>query len=377
MARKKSIIPGFSLNRALGITSAKQKIARATGIPTTKQGRKRKMQSHLWTAAAVGVASALSQPTQNPKIAAPTQPRENTTVQPEDMYDAAVCAVIDAGEASVPILQRCLRIGYAQAAKLLDQMTDDGIVGPFEGDKPREVLITREQWEGAPPDDDGYDYADDQYNYGGYDPEPPKRKSLYRRKWFWALFIFALIIVIPRIKVKVAEMQAARNQREEARVLAELAEREKQKQAEAAADLEPDTPAEDEQPSVTEDHYTNDDPEPALEEAEAEDVAPEISDTVTEAAAPETSDTTTGPAASEATGNVTTIVVPVTPSTETTASSTEPVGQTYVLNTSTHKFHRESCSSVKKIDPENYSTYTGTRDGVISMGYEACGRCHP
>ena len=54
MGRKKSVIPGFSLNRALGIASAKQKIARATGIPTTKQGRKRKMQSHLWTAVAVG-----------------------------------------------------------------------------------------------------------------------------------------------------------------------------------------------------------------------------------------------------------------------------------------------------------------------------------
>lgn len=45
--KKKSIIPGFSVNRALGITSAKQKIARATGIPTTKQGRKRKME-HLF-----------------------------------------------------------------------------------------------------------------------------------------------------------------------------------------------------------------------------------------------------------------------------------------------------------------------------------------
>ena len=42
--KKKSIIPGFSVNRALGITSAKQKIARATGIPTTKLGRKRKME---------------------------------------------------------------------------------------------------------------------------------------------------------------------------------------------------------------------------------------------------------------------------------------------------------------------------------------------
>lgn len=58
--RKKSVIPGFSLNRALGITSAKQKFARATGIPTTKQGRKRKMQKSLWTAVAIGTAAALS-----------------------------------------------------------------------------------------------------------------------------------------------------------------------------------------------------------------------------------------------------------------------------------------------------------------------------
>lgn len=63
MAKRKSIIPGFSWNRALGITSAKQKIARATGIPTTKQGRKRKLQSSLWTAVAFGaVASAASKP---------------------------------------------------------------------------------------------------------------------------------------------------------------------------------------------------------------------------------------------------------------------------------------------------------------------------
>lgn len=48
MAKKKSVIPGFSWNRALGITSAKQKIARATGIPTTKQGRQRKAKDILW-----------------------------------------------------------------------------------------------------------------------------------------------------------------------------------------------------------------------------------------------------------------------------------------------------------------------------------------
>lgn len=60
MSRKKSLIPGFSLNRALGITAAKQRIARATGIPTTKAGRKRKMQRHLWTAVAAGTCAAVS-----------------------------------------------------------------------------------------------------------------------------------------------------------------------------------------------------------------------------------------------------------------------------------------------------------------------------
>lgn len=45
---KKSLIPGFSWKRALGVTSAKRKIAKATGIPTTKAGRKRKAQNALW-----------------------------------------------------------------------------------------------------------------------------------------------------------------------------------------------------------------------------------------------------------------------------------------------------------------------------------------
>mgnify|MGYP002523974403 CR=1 FL=1 len=369
MARKKSIIPGFSLNRALGITSAKQKIARATGIPTTKQGRKRKMQSHLWTAAAVGVASALSQPAQKTKSTAPTQSREYATVSPENMYDAAVSAVIDAGEASTTILQRNLRIGYSQAARLIDQMENDGIVGPFEGDKPREVLITREQWLDAPSND--VDCTGNQYyDYGNYDPEPPRRKPLYKRVWFWVL----VVLLVSGLKTRIAKWQAESNKREEARVLAELAERDAQKQADATDASEPDTPAEEEQPSVAEDHYANDDPEQAQEEPEQVSETTEVS---TEKAVPETASAVTEETEPETSGNVTTIVVPVTPSTETTSSSTEPVGQTYVLNTSTHKFHRESCSSVKKIDPENYSTYTGTRDGAIAMGYEACGRCHP
>lgn len=161
MGRKKSLIPGFSLNRALGITAAKQKIARATGIPTTKQGRKRKMQSQLWTAIAVGAASALSskprsaKPIQQAKKPAAVLPKEQPTIQPqqeqpippEKMYEAAVYAVIDAGEASAPLLQRKLKIGYVRAAQLMDEMAANGIVGRFEGSKPRAILITREQFD--------------------------------------------------------------------------------------------------------------------------------------------------------------------------------------------------------------------------------------
>jgi hypothetical protein len=47
---KKSLIPGFSWKRATGVTSAKRKVAKATGIPTTKAGRKRKAQNLLWKA---------------------------------------------------------------------------------------------------------------------------------------------------------------------------------------------------------------------------------------------------------------------------------------------------------------------------------------
>ena len=49
-SKKKSIIPGFSWNRALGISSAKQKIARVTGVPTTKQGRQRKIERIVFKA---------------------------------------------------------------------------------------------------------------------------------------------------------------------------------------------------------------------------------------------------------------------------------------------------------------------------------------
>ena len=53
---------------------------------------------------------------------------------------------IEAGQASVAMYQRRLKIGYQRAARLIDQMEQRKIIGQFEGTKPREVLITRAQW---------------------------------------------------------------------------------------------------------------------------------------------------------------------------------------------------------------------------------------
>lgn len=50
---------------------------------------------------------------------------------------------------------------------------------------------------------------------------------------------------------------------------------------------------------------------------------------------------------------------------------------TYILNTSTKKFHRPSCASVKQMAEKNMRTFTGPRSSVIDMGYKPCGRCSP
>ena len=65
----------------------------------------------------------------------------------DELIDAAAEVVVETGQASVSMLQRRLKLGYARAARLVDQLEEKGIVGPFEGSKPRQLLITREQWQ--------------------------------------------------------------------------------------------------------------------------------------------------------------------------------------------------------------------------------------
>lgn len=85
---------------------------------------------------------------------------------------------------------------------------------------------------------------------------------------------------------------------------------------------------------------------------------------------------------------VTTITTPISTTTSTVTTTVEetepsqvvetvPVTNSYVLNTSTMKFHKSNCRDVEKIAPENYDTFSGSRDEVINMGYDPCGHCKP
>ncbi len=82
----------------------------------------------------------------------------------DELLPAAVEVILETGQASVSMLQRRLKLGYARAARIVDEMEERGIVGPFEGAKPRQLLITREQWE--------------QMQNGTYEPNPPVEEEI-------------------------------------------------------------------------------------------------------------------------------------------------------------------------------------------------------
>ena len=64
----------------------------------------------------------------------------------DELLPAAVEVLLETGQGSVSMLQRRLKQGYARAARIMDEMEEKGIVGPFEGSKPRHLLITKDQW---------------------------------------------------------------------------------------------------------------------------------------------------------------------------------------------------------------------------------------
>ncbi len=81
------------------------------------------------------------------KPAEPGQPGPSGFRAKDELYEAAVDIVIREGRGSVSLLQRALGIGYGRAARLIDYMAEDGIVGPYNGSQAREVLISLEEWE--------------------------------------------------------------------------------------------------------------------------------------------------------------------------------------------------------------------------------------
>lgn len=91
----------------------------------------------------------------------------------DEMLPQAIEVVVEAGMASTSLLQRKLKLGYARAARIMDMMEQRGIIGPFEGSKPRKVLVTKQHWQemkmngtlsngpAQGSSDDGEDFADD------------------------------------------------------------------------------------------------------------------------------------------------------------------------------------------------------------------------
>ncbi|MFA5068798.1 MAG: DNA translocase FtsK [Candidatus Omnitrophota bacterium] len=68
----------------------------------------------------------------------------------DELFDDAVRLVMESGQASVSILQRRLRLSYTRAARLIDSMEEEGLIGPYCGSKPRDILVDRKQYLGVP-----------------------------------------------------------------------------------------------------------------------------------------------------------------------------------------------------------------------------------
>jgi S-DNA-T family DNA segregation ATPase FtsK/SpoIIIE len=85
--------------------------------------------------------------TGNPKAAAADPEPNAEELDGDEMLPQAVDVILETGQASVSMLQRRLKLGYARAARIVDEMEEKGIVGPFQGSKPRSILITKAQWD--------------------------------------------------------------------------------------------------------------------------------------------------------------------------------------------------------------------------------------
>ncbi|PIS34223.1 MAG: cell division protein FtsK [Candidatus Omnitrophica bacterium CG08_land_8_20_14_0_20_41_16] len=87
-----------------------------------------------------------AEPVYNEEILKGQQKSGISSDEKDEFYDEAVKIIMESNQASVSILQRRMRLGYTRAARIIDMMEAEGLVGPYEGSKPRRILIDREAW---------------------------------------------------------------------------------------------------------------------------------------------------------------------------------------------------------------------------------------
>ncbi|MFH1413480.1 MAG: DNA translocase FtsK 4TM domain-containing protein [Candidatus Omnitrophota bacterium] len=94
----------------------------------------------------VGFVKEQSEPIYDEEILQVQQKSSLGSQDKDELYDQAVKVIMEGNQASVSILQRRMRLGYTRAARIIDAMEQDGLIGNFEGSKPRRILVDREEW---------------------------------------------------------------------------------------------------------------------------------------------------------------------------------------------------------------------------------------
>gem|GEM_PF-2104644 len=99
--------------------------------------------------------------------------KEEMDSELDDKLQEAIRIVVEAGQASTSMLQRKMRVGYARAGRLIDEMEIRGVVGPANGAKPRDVLLTRAQYKALYETEDHEDAEEDAFDImnGDFDTE--------------------------------------------------------------------------------------------------------------------------------------------------------------------------------------------------------------
>ncbi|MFA5145478.1 MAG: DNA translocase FtsK [Candidatus Omnitrophota bacterium] len=86
------------------------------------------------------------EPVYDEEILKEQQKHLESSGEKDELYEQAVRVIMESNQASVSILQRRMRLGYTRAARIIDTMEQEGLVGSFEGSKPRKIMVDREAW---------------------------------------------------------------------------------------------------------------------------------------------------------------------------------------------------------------------------------------